>query len=177
MSILTICFHAVKRSMRMSDGLSSCGAVFFLICSGSARGRATIQRYTRRGCCCEVDGCACNETCRSAGIRADVGAADAVADASAAAATTSAAPPHLFPSRPPHLDLGPPIGSSARQTTQATRPYPLTNDWFLDSVEPAFESVRDTVSNRDILADVCGACRCAKGVTEDQRSDLASADG
>ena len=34
MSILTICFHAVNRSIRMSEGLSSCGAVFFLIWDG-----------------------------------------------------------------------------------------------------------------------------------------------
>jgi hypothetical protein len=33
-SILTICFHAVNLSMRISDGLSSWGAVFFLICKG-----------------------------------------------------------------------------------------------------------------------------------------------
>ena len=43
MSILTICFHAVNLSMRMSEGLSSCGAVFFLIWGsaavGSCRGR------------------------------------------------------------------------------------------------------------------------------------------
>lgn len=31
MSILTICFQAVKRSMRMSEGLSSWGVVFFLM--------------------------------------------------------------------------------------------------------------------------------------------------
>jgi hypothetical protein len=49
MSILTICFHAVKRSMRMSDGLSSCGAVFFLIWAGSALDRrgASATRETR----------------------------------------------------------------------------------------------------------------------------------
>lgn len=42
MSILTIIFHAVKRSMRMSDGLSSWAAVFFLICGTRSAVRSTI---------------------------------------------------------------------------------------------------------------------------------------
>jgi hypothetical protein len=48
-SILTICFHAVNLSMRMSDGLSSCGAVFFLICWAGGRacaGESTSERET-----------------------------------------------------------------------------------------------------------------------------------
>lgn len=53
-NILTICFHAVKRSMRMSDGLSSCGAVFFLIyrretrCAGIASKQKRGARSGRR---------------------------------------------------------------------------------------------------------------------------------
>jgi len=48
MSILTIAFQAVNRSIRMSDGLSSCGAVFFLICKEfSKRNRGELQR----ACC------------------------------------------------------------------------------------------------------------------------------
>lgn len=91
-----------------------------------------FRRYQSR---CRRQCRSCNDTCRTA------------------------APRHIsshFDLRPPHVLR---IGSTQdpSHSTRATRPYPLTNDWFLDSVEPAFESVRDTVSNRDIFADACGA--------------------
>jgi hypothetical protein len=75
MSILTICFHAVKRSIKMSDGLSSWGAVFFLICCADTQ-------------------------------------------------------------------------HPARLSTSS-----LTKDWFLETVDPAREVVRDTVSKWDIVAE------------------------
>ena len=48
MSILTICFQAVNRSMRMSDGLSSWGAVFFLICMSVVLSNCRHRRRPRR---------------------------------------------------------------------------------------------------------------------------------
>jgi hypothetical protein len=50
MSILTICFHAVNRSIKMSEGLSSWGAVFFLIwrIEGSNQVAATLRQGIKR---------------------------------------------------------------------------------------------------------------------------------